>query len=253
MLNDIRPIRALKDNYIWLLSDESQQQAWVVDPGDAKPVITELKKNGLTLAGILVTHHHLDHSGGIAELLQFAGKIPVYGANNSPLSSITHRLNDNDEIACGKYQFKIIAIPGHTLDHIAYYGENSLFCGDTLFSGGCGRVFEGTYLQMFSSLKKLSALNDATNIYCGHEYTLANLYFAQHVEPNNKWIMEKIIWAKESSCTLPSTLGEEKLINPFLRCEILEIIQAAEKFANQTLAQPVEVFTCLREWKNKFT
>ncbi len=249
------PISAFKDNYIWMFFAEGKK-VWVVDPGDAQPVIQTLKQNDLTLAGILITHHHHDHSGGVAELLTHWKNIDVVGSQISQVSSITHPVESGAEIACGAVRLKALAIPGHTLDHMAFYNNEILFCGDTLFSVGCGRVFEGTPEQMYHSLMKLYVLPDTIKIYCGHEYTLANLQFAQHVEPNNPHIAEKICAVKklltENKPTLPSVLQEEKLLNPFLRCDVPDVVRAAEKHANRALKNPVEVFACLREWKNSF-
>ena len=178
--------------------------------------------------------------------------IPVYGSHLSPVKQISHRLHENDEITCAGLRFKILEIPGNTLAHIAYCADGILFCGDTLFSAGCGRVFEGTHEQMVTSLAKMTRLDDETHIYCGHEYTLANLQFAQHVEPNNQFILKKIEEVKNVSCSLPSVLRDEKNINPFLRCDVVDVISAAEKQAKKKLNNAVEVFACLREWKNGF-
>ena len=219
------PIPAFSDNYIWLLVQDGK--AWVVDPGDAAPVLQVLHKKNLQLAGILVTHHHADHSGGVIELLQHC-PVPVYGPCNSPVSNlISHALQDGDLIRLGEVDFSVIAVPGHTLDHIAFYSasEKALFCGDTLFSAGCGRIFEGTYEQMYQSLSKLAALPDDTKVCCAHEYTLSNLRFAVAIEPSNPDVAgyqnhcEAL--RKENQPTLPSTVGLEKRINPFLRCKNL--------------------------------
>jgi hydroxyacylglutathione hydrolase len=254
--NEIIPLRALKDNYIWMLVNKELKQAWVVDPGDATPVIETFNKLELTLSGILITHHHADHTGGIYDLIQYAGEIPIVGSHISPIKYINHRVKDHDEVICSTFHFKAIEIPGHTLDHTAYYGNGSLFSGDTLFSAGCGRIFEGTPQMMFNSLNKLLQLDGNTKLYCGHEYTLANLHFAQQVEPNNMQIHDKIKQVKEltqqGGCSLPSTLTEEKTFNPFFRCTIPEVIEATSKHAGKKLNTPLEVFTCLREWKNKF-
>ena len=252
----IIPISALTDNYIWMLIDDAGKTAWVVDPGDARPVIKALNQYDLNLAGILITHHHADHCAGVPSLLQYAADIPVFGSHKSPNPSISHPLKDGDEIVSTAFQFKVIEIPGHTLDHIAYYGNQCLFSGDTLFSAGCGRVFEGTPQMMRDSLDKLEQLDGETALYCGHEYTLANLLFAQHVEPNNRDIQKKIEEVKlkvsEGKPTLPSLLSEEKSINPFLRCRVPDIIYAVEKYAGKKLDSAVEVFAYLREWKNNF-
>jgi hydroxyacylglutathione hydrolase len=249
-------IPALKDNYIWLLMQENSIKAWVVDPGDAAPVIKTLNQYQLSLSGILLTHHHFDHCNGVSELLNYFGKCPVVGSHKNANPYISDAVKENDTVPCVDYAFKVIEIPGHTLDHIAYYGNNHLFCGDTLFSAGCGRIFEGTPEMMSHSLKKLLQLPDETNVYCGHEYTLGNLVFAKHVEPNNKYIQEKITIVenilREGRPTLPSTLREEKNINPFLRCDVKEIVDAVEKFSGKKLKNTVAVFSFLREWKNNF-
>ena len=216
------PIPAFSDNYIWMLVRNSH--AWIIDPGEAAPVVQVLHEKNLKLAGILITHHHADHTGGIVELLQHHS-VPVYGPCNSPARKlISHVLKDGDCISLGGIEFSVIAVPGHTLDHIAFYSavENILLCGDTLFSAGCGRVFEGTHEQMYESLLKLAALPGDTKFYCAHEYTLANLLFAIAVEPDNQDIIQyqrqcEAIRAKNLP-TLPSTIALEKKINPFLRC-----------------------------------
>lgn len=268
---NILPIPALTDNYIWMIETDSQQ-AWVVDPGESLPVIKTLTRLNLNLAAILLTHHHPDHSGGIAELLKFSGNIPVYGSAQSPIKYINHRLKENDEISCGDICLRVLEIPGHTLDHIAYFNNDILFSGDTLFSVGCGKIFEGTYPQMFESLQKLLNLRDQTLVYCGHEYTRANLQFAEVVDKSNDAIAKKISDVnnilRTTGCTLPSSLGEEKKINPFLRCQTPEIIHAVEQHLishpekraafirdpdNKKLNDPIEVFRLLREWKNNFT
>jgi hydroxyacylglutathione hydrolase len=217
------PIPAFTDNYIWVL--ENGVTAWIVDPGEAAPVLKFLREKKFQLEGILLTHHHADHTGGVAELLQHY-QIPVYGPDNSPVSTlISHPLQHGSCITLGNMAFSVIAIPGHTLDHIAFYSaaEKILFCGDTLFSAGCGRVFEGTHEQMYRALLKLAALPDDTRVCCGHEYTLSNLRFAASLEPANKDIIEyqkqcEILRAKKLP-TLPSTIAQEKKINPFLRCK----------------------------------
>lgn len=249
-MSNIYPIPAFKDNYIWTWINEKSKTAWVVDPGDALPVISVLNKHDLDLAGILLTHHHYDHSGGVGELLQTWKGAVVYGSFKSPIQEINHRLKEGDEIDCEPYRFRIMEIPGHTLDHIAIYNDEVLFCGDTLFSAGCGRVFEGTCDQMYHSLSRLISLPPHTSIYCGHEYTLANLSFAQKVEPLNPNIRTKIQQVTDKKITLPSTISAEMSFNPFFRCEQPDVIRAAEEYAQRSLSSSVEVFTVLRKWKN---
>ncbi len=253
-MESIIAIPALNDNYIWLFLDKKNKHAFLIDPGDADPVIAALEKLEVDLKTILLTHHHLDHSGGIQNLIKRWSTISVIGSQKSLCQYLTHRVKEGDSITCGSTLLQVMEIPGHTLDHLAYYNSTTLFCGDTLFSAGCGKVFEGTYPQMYHSLNKLYLLPDTTKIYCGHEYTLANLQFAKLIEPQNAAIIEKITSVKkiheENSPTLPSFLSTEKQINPFLRCIVPAVIQAAENHAGKRLDNPVEVFTCLREWKN---
>ncbi len=253
---NIIPIPALSDNYIWLLFNPHTNHAWIVDPGESAPVLRELKQRHLQLQGIFITHHHHDHSGGTKELKQHFPHIKVYASKQSTLPFITHPLQEGEMVSCDDIELKALAIPGHTLDHTAFYNADMVFCGDTLFSFGCGRVFEGTPAQMYHSLAKLKNLNPHTKIYCGHEYTRANLQFAKAVLPNNPFIIEKLIEIEklraENSPTLPSVLKQELLLNPFLRCEDPIIIQAAEKHSNTTLKDPAEVFATLRAWKNSF-
>lgn len=237
-MSSLLPVPAFDDNYIWLLHDGIQ--ALIVDPGDAAPVHAVLAQYHLTLVAILLTHHHGDHTGGITALCSRYG-VPVYGPANSPAHGlITHPLENGDSVVVGNWQFAVIAVPGHTLDHIAFHSidENILFCGDTLFSAGCGRVFEGTHEQMYHSLQRLAVLPEDTCICCAHEYTLSNLRFAAAVEPQNVEISGYMLQCeklqRDGLPTLPSTMGLEKSINPFLRC------QNAEEFAMR------------REWKNRF-
>ncbi|OGT60889.1 MAG: hydroxyacylglutathione hydrolase [Gammaproteobacteria bacterium RIFCSPHIGHO2_12_FULL_45_12] len=250
----ISPIPALRDNYIWLLEDINTREAWVVDPGLAQPVIQALQAKKSSLSGILLTHHHPDHSGGVPELLSMWRDIPVIASSRSPLSFITHPVNESTLNAPLPFGLNVLEVPGHTLDHLAFYNKESVFCGDTLFSMGCGRVFEGTPEQMHRSLTRLSALPPTTAMFCGHEYTLANLHFAQRVTPDNALIRQKIQAVKalyaNHLASLPSTMGIETQLNPFLRCHEAAIIQAAETRAGHRLNNEVAVFAALREWKN---
>jgi len=229
----------------------------VVDPGEARPVKEYLAREGLTLTAILATHHHPDHVGGIAELVAMT-KVPVFGPKGEPIPALTHPVGQGDkvEIPALKVSFSVLDIPGHTRAHVAYYGLESLFCGDTLFACGCGRVFEGTAEQMLASLSKLAALPDATKVYCGHEYTLANIKFARAVDPDNSVLAAREERAKKLRAdgrpTLPSTLGEERATNPFLRCAEPVVVESANKYLGARVADPVRVFAAIREWKNRF-
>ena len=249
------PLRAFADNYIWLIREG--HKAAVVDPGDAAPVLDYLQAEGLALTAILCTHHHADHVGGNAELLRhFSAQ--VYAPDDDRIPTATRRLHEGDKVRLDEFglEFSVFEIPGHTRSHIAYYGADMLFCGDTLFACGCGRLFEGTPSQMHASLAKLAALPDSTAVYCGHEYTLANLRFAKAVEPRNaelaKWESAAAALRARDEPTVPSTLRLEKLANPFLRCDQPDVIASASKHAGKTLAGPVSVLGAIREWKNKF-
>ncbi|MSQ89123.1 MAG: hydroxyacylglutathione hydrolase [Betaproteobacteria bacterium] len=256
---EIVPLPALQDNYIWTLRDADRKirYAAVVDPGAAAPVKEYLAREGLTLAAILATHHHPDHVGGIAELVAMT-PVPVFGPKGEPIPALTHPVGQDDkvEIPALKVSFSVLDIPGHTRAHVGYYGLESLFCGDTLFACGCGRVFEGTAEQMLASLSKLAALPDATKVYCGHEYTLANIKFARAVDPHNPMLSAREERAKTLRAagrpTLPSTLGEERATNPFLRCADPVVVESANKYLGARMADPVRVFAAIREWKNKF-
>ena len=252
---EIVPLPAFKDNYIWTLRDGSN--AAVVDPGEAGPVKAYLAKEGLALVAILATHHHPDHVGGIAELVSMT-KVPVFGPRGEPIPELTHPVGQGDkvEISALDAVFSVLDIPGHTRAHVAYYGLESLFCGDTLFACGCGRVFEGTPAQMLASLTKLAALPDETRVYCGHEYTLANIKFARAVDPGNAALAAREERAKllraAGRPTLPSTLGEERATNPFLRCAEPVVVDSANKYLGSRVGDPVSVFAAIREWKNRF-
>ena len=216
-----------------------------------------LQREKLALAAILATHHHPDHVGGIAELRR-SFDVPVYGPKKEPIPTLTRPVAEGDRVAIPELgvDFSVLDIPGHTRAHIAYYGAGALFCGDTLFACGCGRLFEGTAEQMYASLAKLAALPDETKVYCGHEYTLANIGFAKTVEPGNSALeMREARDRKlraEGKPTLPSRLGEEKATNPFLRCLEPAVIESANKYLGKRLADPVRVFAAIRDWKNQF-
>jgi hydroxyacylglutathione hydrolase len=250
---EIVPVGAFKDNYVWTL--RSGKHAAVVDPGDARPVLEYLSREKLELSAILATHHHADHVGGIAELRRHR-EVPVYGPRGEPIPTLTHPVSEGDTVKVPELgvSFSVLDIPGHTRAHIAYYGAGALFCGDTLFACGCGRLFEGTAEQMYASLEKLRALPDATRVYCGHEYTLANIGFAKAVEPGNAALAEREKrdrgLREAGRPTLPSTLGEEKATNPFLRCAEPAVVASANKYLGARIADPVRVFAAIRDWKN---
>ncbi|AXA53424.1 hydroxyacylglutathione hydrolase [Pseudomonas thivervalensis] len=252
----ISALPAFTDNYIWLLQDHSTQRCAVVDPGDAAPVRAWLEAHpDWVLSDILITHHHHDHVGGV-QALKNATNATVYGPASENIPARDHALNDNDKVNVLGWDFDIHAVPGHTLGHIAYYHHGLLFCGDTLFAAGCGRLFEGTPEQMHHSLGRLAALPEDTLVYCTHEYTLSNLKFAAAVEPGNPDIaarLEKVSRQRdEGIMTLPSTLALEKLTNPFLRTAETSVKQKADERNGQRNQTPSEVFAALRAWKDKF-
>src|SRR3990167_9027870 len=252
----IFPIPAFNDNYIWAMMDDDQKQAIIIDPGEASPVFEFLVQRKLTISAILITHKHHDHTGGISTLLNAFPNASVFANSVEFVGCITQTVSDNDVITINKHSFKVIAIPGHTLEHVAYYCKPFLFCGDTLFANGCGRIFEGTAEQMLLSLKKLMVLPDDTLIYCGHEYTLSNIKFALHAEPNNTDLQKRFEDAKrlrsQNQPTVPSTLQLEKATNPFLRCNESSVIEAVSHHAGKKLNSEVDVFAKLRQWKNTF-
>jgi len=247
MSTQIVPLKAFKDNYIWTMINEVNY-AIIVDPGEAEPVFQFLEENKhIQLCGILVTHKHWDHCNGVPEILSKYA-VPVFGP---------YGLKENDQVRIENFEpFAVMEIPGHTLEHIAFYTKKILFCGDTLFTGGCGRIFEGTPPQMFETLQKICTLPEETLIYCGHEYTMANLIFAKYVEPNNLILLNRIKEVEklrdQGLPAVPSTLKLEKKTNPFLRCDSPEIIQSVKNYAQKALSSPVEVFEYLRKWKNEF-
>ena len=253
---DVVPLPAFKDNYIWLLA--GVRDAAVVDPGDPEPVLRALAQRQLMLTAILLTHHHGDHVGGAGALAD-KFNCPVFGPAAENIAGVSCPLREGayaDVPALG-LRFRAQEIPGHTAGHIAYHGHNIVFCGDTLFSAGCGRLFEGTVAQMSQSLSKLAALPDSTAVCCGHEYTVANLRFAQAVEPENREIREYAKQAaqrrRDNMPTLPSDLARERRVNPFLRCREPAVIAAAEQYAGRALKNSTEVFAVIRSWKDTFT
>lgn len=255
---NLTPLPAFQDNYLWLLDDG--HRALVVDPGDARPVQAALQARGLQLEAILVTHHHADHTGGVDALRDATGA-KVWGPAHETIPEPATRLAEGERIDVLGLTFSVIEVPGHTAGHIAYYceffdGKPLLFCGDTLFSGGCGRLFEGTPAQMLSSLGKLAALPADTVVACTHEYTLSNLKFALAVEPHNAELIHYNERCTELRAqdrpTLPSSIGQELRINPFLRTREPAVRQAAQAFNGADPADEVAVFAAVREWKNTF-
>ncbi|AEY01110.1 hydroxyacylglutathione hydrolase GloB [Oceanimonas sp. GK1] len=250
-------IRAFNDNYIWLIGNG--RQAAVVDPGDAAPVQALLAERGLELVAILITHHHQDHTGGVPALLADWPDAALYAPADERLPAPgAIALHDGDPVALPALglELRVLSVPGHTRGHIAYYGNRLLFCGDTLFSGGCGRLFEGTPEQMHQSLARLAALPDDTQVYCAHEYTQSNLAFCHAVEPDNpallNYMKEVAKLRQQDVPTLPSTLGREKAVNVFLRTAEPAVRAAAEQQAMRELNEEHEVFAALRRWKDHF-
>ncbi|NDC50884.1 MAG: hydroxyacylglutathione hydrolase [Burkholderiaceae bacterium] len=267
-LLQVWPIPAFTDNYIWCIHD--QQSAILVDPGEAKPAIDYLTQQNLRLTGILITHYHADHIGGLPEILTWATQhgflVPVYGPAGEDIALRSHALFEGDAVAfdAPKIQLQVLEVPGHTLGHIAYVARSEanagqtpkLFCGDTLFASGCGRLFEGTPTQMSSSLAKFLALPPDTLVYCTHEYTLSNIRFALAVEPDNsaliEWSQEADAMRKRNQPTLPTTIAHEKRVNPFMRCDQTPVIAAARAQIGQDLKSPAEVLAVVRAWKDRF-
>jgi hydroxyacylglutathione hydrolase len=251
-MTTIIPIPAFADNYVWLLRDGDRAVA--VDPGAAAPVLAYAQREGVAIAAILATHHHRDHVGGIPELLA-RWPVPVYGPAGETIPGCTHPVAEGDPVVIpGIATLAVLDIPGHTAGHVAFHGDGRVFCGDTLFAAGCGRLFEGTPAQMLASLAKLAALPEGTQVFCGHEYTMANLRFALAVEPASAALRAR--QAREQAKrdrglpTLPSTIAEERATNPFLRVREPAVQAAVERHAGRPLASAVAVFAELRAWKN---
>ena len=251
----VEPIKAYTDNYIWLVS--TNEGSIVVDPGESKEILNLIDTNKIDLKGVLITHHHYDHTNGLLDLTNKMN-LEVYGPEK--IEGINNIVKESDKFSLIGIDFEVIEIPGHTLDHLAFYSSNNnedpvLFCGDTLFAGGCGRVFEGTFEQMFKSLKKISKYPKETKVFCGHEYTLSNLKFALEVDKDNKDLMnefnniEKLISSDIPS--LPTNLNKELKLNPFLRCHDIDIKnKVIEKF--DIIDDELQIFTALRKWKDNF-
>ncbi len=254
----VQPIPAFQDNYIWMIRGGADPDiVAVVDPGDANPVLARLAKDEFTLSAILATHHHADHVGGVPALVEATGA-SVFGPARERMPAEVIRVQGGDRARLAELglEFAVLDVPGHTAGHIAYHGHGALFCGDTMFSAGCGRLFEGTAEQMLRALDAFSELPDETLVYCGHEYTLANLRFAAIVEAGNADIAD---YARKASIqraqghpTLPSTIGLEKRVNPFLRSRHENVKLSAERRAGRPLLTPVAVFAEVRSWKDSF-
>ncbi|MHB8255091.1 MAG: hydroxyacylglutathione hydrolase [Acidiferrobacter sp.] len=255
-MDDAIAVQAFRDNYIWLVPGSKPGFVAIVDPGEADPVVAALARHKLSPAFILCTHHHGDHTGGVQALArQF--QIPAYGPAAEHIPGITHPIGEGDIIHSDwGVPYTVLAVPGHTRGHVAYFGDGRLFCGDTLFVAGCGRLFEGTAFQLHASLMRLAALPSGTRVYCGHEYTTANLAFARAVEPDNEDILaferrsRRLIQAGQP--TVPSTIADERRINPFLRTSAPTVRAAAASLNGQKLDTDAAVFATLRRWKDDF-
>lgn len=247
-------LNALSDNYIWILHENDQ--AWVVDPGESKPVLHFLAQHKLKLQAILITHHHFDHTAGIEDLLKHEPTLDIFAGHLCPKPYVNQLVKQDDEIQLGTVKLRVIETPGHTLDHVSYVSDQFLFCGDTLFTAGCGRIFEGTAEQMTESLLKLRALDDGLQVFCGHEYTLTNLNFAKTAEPNNPQIEARYKIEREKhlnhQACVPSSLGEEKRTNPFLRFdqEPLSVNISHRLNKDKSSLTKTNLFAELRAWKD---
>ncbi|MET0088121.1 MAG: hydroxyacylglutathione hydrolase [Sedimenticola sp.] len=254
---EITPIRAFDDNYIWLLREPGSSTVAVVDPGDEEPVLDLLRREKLSLGAVLITHKHGDHTGGVADLKAAFPQAVVYGPANEAIRTVERPVADGDTIALPGLQarLQVMDVPGHTEGHVAYFGEGALFCGDTLFAAGCGRVFSGTHEQLHRSLQRIAGLPPETLVYCAHEYTLANLGFARWVEPDNPALAEREANARglreRGEPTVPSSLELELQTNPFLRTGVAEVIAAAGRYAGSELSTGAEVFAAVRTWKDR--
>ena len=256
-MDPVLHVRAFEDNYIWLVRGQSADQVAIIDPGDAAPALAALAQQHLTPVAILCTHHHGDHVGGVEELRAHY-RVPVYGPAQERIPSLTHRLRGGERVRLDALglAFDVLDVPGHTAGHIAYYGAHLLFCGDTLFSAGCGRLFEGTAEQLHDSLSRLAALPPDTAVYCAHEYTASNLRFALAVEPDNadsRRHQERVRELRaRNEPTLPSTIGHERRINPFLRTAEPSVRLAVSAWSGREVVSDTETFALLRRWKDGF-
>jgi hydroxyacylglutathione hydrolase len=252
----LQPLPAFTDNYIWTLRESPAGAPIVVDPGDAAPVLAMADATGVAPAALLLTHHHPDHVGGAAELLRRWPSLPVFAPVDDRIEAPCQRVRDGDTVEAGPWRFEVLAVPGHTLSHVAFHGHGLLFCGDTLFSLGCGRLFEGTPGQMLASLDRLAALPPPTRVCCGHEYTLANAAFAAAIEPGNAALHRRTAEARalrdRDAPTLPALLADELAANPFLRVDAPAVRAAVAARLGRMPADRVETFAELRRWKDGF-
>ena len=251
----LTPIPAFSDNYIWMIGTAAGREVAVVDPGEADPVLAAIEDRGLELVAILLTHHHGDHVGGVGKILAHH-PAPVFGPAGESIAGVDHPVHGDEVVVLPglDLNLRVVEVPGHTAGHVAYAGPEFALVGDTVFAGGCGRVFEGTMEQMHESVTRLAALPPENLLYCAHEYTLANLRFALEVEPGNRALRRRFEEATalraDNRPTVPSTLAEELATNPFLRCDQPQIVAAAEAHAGHPLATPAEVFGVIRGWKD---
>jgi hydroxyacylglutathione hydrolase len=249
------PISVLDDNYVWVLEQEGVAGVAIVDPGDGVATLAALERRDLEPCAVLLTHHHADHVGGVDEIIE-QHEIAVHGPALESIQPVNHPVSDREVVRIEELELDLTAIhvPGHTAGHVAYLGPGFVLSGDTLFTGGCGRVFEGTPSQMYGSLQRLAGLDPSTGVYCAHEYTVANLRFACQVEPANEALRRRLASAEdlraEDQPTVPSTIGEELQTNPFLRCHVPEVRAAAEANVGTRLGDEAEVFAAVRAWKD---
>ena len=254
---NVLTVSAFKDNYIWIIKDAQSQHCIIVDPGDTEPVLKIIKSQNLIVDAILITHKHYDHTDGVKGILSALGDdIKIYSKNMLFPQCIKVQSGENIAFFEDRFSVEVKEVPGHTLDHVVYYNDNLLFCGDTLFSGGCGRVMEGTHKQMFDGLSWLSTLSGSTKVYCAHEYTESNLAFAHTIEPKNKALLNYIKEVAQKRqlglATIPSTISLEKMVNPFLRCLDNELIIHLQNQLSMPLTAGLETFSALRAHKDNF-
>jgi len=255
-MNPVLHVPAFRDNYIWLIQDATGRRVIAVDPGAAGPVLAALREHHVELAAIFCTHHHSDHSGGITDLTS-RFPVPVYGPAREIIAGVTHPVQEGDLVSIAGFgdRYRVLDVPGHTAGHVAFANADHVFCGDTLFSGGCGRLFEGDAARLHTSLMKLAALPPSTRVYCGHEYTLTNLRFALTIEPDNGDLMDYYQRVQQQRAqnepSLPSTIDLERRINPFLRTDVPAVRRAAER-ARQKSDTTTAIFATLRRWKDDF-